>query len=143
MPPLSAAPILPERLDHGLRVSIYDGQQNAGRPVGNPASLLPLLKGTGIETEALGKFLTAQPEPFAQSHDPAGCGIVDNPAWQLRLAADMSENLAQRRFNLPPKFGAFPRHCHVVPFLIAATRRDSVPRVLGYRTRCDQTFEVR
>ena len=34
--PPSAVAILAERLDHSLRVSVYDGQQNAGRPVGNP-----------------------------------------------------------------------------------------------------------
>lgn len=101
----SAVAILAERLDHGLRVRVNDGQQNAGRPVGNPASLLPLLKGAGIETEAVSEFLTTPPEPLAQS---------DDPARQLRLAADMRENLAQRRFDLPPEFGAFPRHGHVV-----------------------------
>ena len=111
---LSAVAILAEHLDHGLRVPVDDRQQNAGRPVGNPASLLPLLKGAGSKTEAVGELLTAQPEPLAQSNDPAGRGIVEDPARQLRLAADMRENLAQHRFDLPPEFGAFRRHGHVV-----------------------------
>ncbi len=125
MTPSSTVSILAERLDHGVRVSVYDGQQNASRPVGNPASLFPLLKGADIETEAVGEFLTTQPEPLAQSDNSASRGVIDDPAWQLRLATDMGENLAQRRFDLPPKFGAFLYHCHVVPFLIATTRRDS------------------
>ena len=131
---LSAVAILAERLDHRLRISVYDGQQNAGRPVGNPAPLLPLLKRAGIETEAVGEFLTAQPEPLAQSDNSAGRGIVDDPAWQLRSAADMRENLAQRRFDLPPEFSAFRRHGHVTPFLIAATRRDSALASAGVRS---------
>ena len=130
----SAVAIFAERLDYGLRVSVYDGQQNAGRPVWNTASLLPLLKGAGIKTEAVREFLTTQPEPLTQSDDSAGRGIVDDPAWQLRLATDMSENLAQRRFDFPSELSAFRRHGHVVPFLIAATRRDSALVSAGVRS---------
>ena len=36
MTPSSAVAILAERLDHGVRVSVNDGRQNAGRSVGNP-----------------------------------------------------------------------------------------------------------
>ena len=134
MTPPSAVAILTERLDHGLRVSVYDRQQNAGRSVRNPASLLPLLKGADIETETVGEFLTTQPEPLAEGDNPASGGIVDDPAWQLRLAADMGESLAQRRFDLPPEFGAFHCHCPVVPFLIAATTRDSTLVSAGVRS---------
>ncbi|MDE0435640.1 MAG: hypothetical protein OXH92_16670 [Bryobacterales bacterium] len=51
--------------------------------------------------------------------------IVDRPAWQPRLGADMGENLAQCRFDLPPEFSAFRHHRPGVPFLIAVTSRDS------------------
>ena len=37
----------------------------------------------------------------------------------------MGENLAQRRFDLPPEFSAFRHHCPGVPFLIVVTSRDS------------------
>ena len=38
--PPSLVAILTERLDHNLEVSVYDRQQNAGRPVGNPSTSL-------------------------------------------------------------------------------------------------------
>ena len=103
-------------LDHGLGISVHDGAQNAGRPVGNPAPLLPLLKRAGIETEAVREFLTTRPEPLAQSDNAPGRRIVGDPAWQLRLAAALREDLAQGRFDLPPEFGAFRRQGHAAPF---------------------------
>ncbi len=79
---LSAVAILSERLDHRLRISVYDGQQNAGRPVGNPAPLLPLLKRAGIETEAVGDFdVASQPRQFART-----CGVLSLPPVTARDA---------------------------------------------------------
>ena len=88
-----------------------------------PAPLFPLLKSSHVKTEAVGELPTAQPETLAQRDNPAGGRIVDDPARQLRLAADMGECFAQRRFDLTSELCAFIRHQPVVPFLIAATRR--------------------
>ena len=126
--------ILAERPHHGLGVPVDDGQQNAGRPVGNAASLFPLLKSPHVETKTVGEFLPAQPKPLAEGDDPAGGRIVDDPAWQLLFTADMSENLAQRRFDVLPEFSAFRAHHPVVPFFIAATRRDSALASAGVKS---------
>ena len=73
--------------------------------LGNTPTLFPLLNSPHVETEAFGELLTAQPKPLAEGDNPAGGRIVDDPAWQLRLAADMGENLAQRRFDLTSELG--------------------------------------
>ena len=130
----SVVAILAERPDHASGVPVDDGEQHPSCPVGNTASLFPLLKSPHVETEAVGELLTAQPKPLAKGDDPASGGIVDDPAWQLRLAADMSEDFAQRSFNLASELGAFRRHCPVVPFLIAATRRASALVSAGVRS---------
>ena len=77
MTSLSAVAILAERLDHGLGVPVDDRQQNAGRPVRNTASLLPLLKRTGIETEAVGPlFGWKRGEPVEiRMCTATGCGF--------------------------------------------------------------------
>ncbi len=71
MTPPSAVAFLAERLDYRLDAPVNDGQQNAVCPVGSPQSMLPLLKGAGNETEAVGETLTTQPEPHAEGDDPA------------------------------------------------------------------------
>lgn len=121
----SVVTFLAERPDHGLGVPVDDGEQHPSCPVGNTPTLFPLLNSPHVETEAFGELLTAQPKPLAEG---------DNPAWQLRLAADMGENLAQRRFDLTSELGAFTRHWPVVPFLIAATRRASALVSAGVRS---------
>lgn len=83
-----------ERLHHGLGVPVDDGQLNAGRLVGNAASLLPLPKSSYIETELVCKFLPAEVNPLAEGNNPAGDGINDGPIRQLRLVTDLGENLA-------------------------------------------------
>ena len=83
------------------------------------------LDSTHIEAEAFGEFLTAEPKPLSDRHNSFGGRIVDDPARQLRLTANVGENLAQRRFDLTPEFGAFARHRPETSFLIAATRRDN------------------
>jgi hypothetical protein len=96
--------------DHSLRVTIDDGQQHPGCPIGNAPALFPFLKSPHIETEAIGELLPAQPQPLAERDNPTGGGIVDDPTRQTRLAANMGENLAQSRFDLTSEVGAFHRH---------------------------------
>ena len=72
--------IVAERPDHGLGVPVNDGEQHPSCPVGNTASPFPLLKSPHVETEAVGELLTAQPKSLAQRNNPAGGGIVDDPA---------------------------------------------------------------
>ena len=110
MTPPSLAAILTKRPDHSLRVTIDDGQQHPGCPIGNAPALFPLLKSPHIETKAIGELLTAQPHPLAERDNPTGGRIVDDPTRQTRLAANMGENLAQSRFNLTSEVGAFHRH---------------------------------
>ena len=116
--------ILAKRPDHSPGIVVDDGQQHTRGPVGSAAALFPLLNRARIEPEALRELLPAQPQPLAQGNDPFGGWIVDYPTSQARLAANMVENLAQRRFDLLPERASFTIHCPV-SFLIAATRRES------------------
>ena len=77
----SVVTFLAERPDHGLGVPVDDGEQHPSCPVGNTPTLFPLLNSPHVETEAFGELLTVQPKPLAEG---------DDPAWQLRLAADMA-----------------------------------------------------
>ena len=86
------------------------GEQYPCRPVGNTAALVPFLQSPHIETEPVGEFVPVQPQPLAECDNSVGGGIVDDPARQGRLAADMVENLAQRRFDFPCEFRAFAGH---------------------------------
>ena len=107
-PPIAA--ILAQCPDHSLGVTIDDGQQHPGCPIGNAPALFPFLNSPHIETEAIGELLPAQPQPLAERDNPAGGGIVDDPTRQTRLAANMGQNLAQSRFDLTSEVGAFHRH---------------------------------
>ncbi len=73
--------------DDGGRLAINHGQQQARRPVGNPATLLPFLSRPRIQPETVGKFLPAQLHPLPLGDDPAG---------QRLLAPRMGQHLAQR-----------------------------------------------
>ena len=99
-----------------LGVLVGDGQEYAGRLVTNAVSLLSLLKNSHIETESVCEFPPTQPEPLAEGGNPAGRRIIDDPTGQLRVATDVVENLAKRRFDVPSEFGAFHAHCPVVFF---------------------------
>lgn len=134
MTPPSIAAILAERPDHGLGLPVDDGEQHAGCPVGNPPALLPLLYCPNIETETVGELLSAQPQPLTQGYDPLGRGIVDDPARQARLPANMVEDLAQSSLDLTSEPGALRRHRPEVSFLIAATSRDSALVSAGVRS---------
>ena len=103
----SASAIFAERPGHGLGFPVDNGDQHPRRPVGNTPALLPLLKSPHIQTETLGKLPPAQPQPLAERDNPAGGGIVDDPARQCPLTANMAENLAQTRFNLDSRLAAF------------------------------------
>ena len=73
--------IFAERPDHGLGVPVDDGEQPPRRPVGIAPALFSLLKSARVEAETPGELPAAQPEPLAESRNPAGSGVVDNPAW--------------------------------------------------------------
>lgn len=122
---------LAERPYHSLGVLVGDGQEYAGRLVGNAASSLSLLKISHIETEAVCEFPPTQPEPLAEGGDPAGRRIIDDSTGQLRVATDVVENLAKRRFDVPSEFGAFHAHCPIVffcnDFSILITQRPDRP----------------
>ena len=75
----SIAALLPERSDHGLRITIDHGQQDMHRPAWTPGTTLLLLKGACIEAEAVGEFLPAQSRPLAVRDDPAGRRVVEFP----------------------------------------------------------------
>ena len=130
----SIAGILAKCPDHRLRVTIDDGQQHPGSPIGNASALFPFLKSPHIEPEAIGELLPAQPQPLAERDNPAGGGIVDDPTRQTRLATNMGENFAQRRFDLISEIGAFHRHFLWYSFLIAATRRVNALVSAGVRS---------
>ena len=121
MPRRSVGAILGECPDHGLGVPVDDGEQHPRRPVGIGSALLSLLKSPHIQTETVGELLPGQAQPLAERDNPAGSGIVCDPAWQGHLAPNMTENLTQSRFDLDSRLGAFRRHGPNVSFLIAAT----------------------
>ena len=106
----SIAAILAQCPDHSFRVTIDDGQQHPGCPIGNAPALFPFLKCPHIETEAISELLPAQPQPLAERDNPYSGGIVDDPTRQTRLAANMGEYLTQSRFDLTSEVGTFHRH---------------------------------
>ena len=116
---------LAERPGDRLRLPVDHGQQNAGRPIRDAATLLPILYRARIETESIRELAAAESEAFAKRENPFGSRIVDDPERQIVLPTHMGEDLAQGRLDLTADLGSFHRHLRAPSFLIAPTNLDS------------------
>ena len=86
--------LLSESSHDRFRVAINDGQQDAGRSIRNAPALFPILHGSCIQTETVGKFPAAQFHPLAYRNNVFCGGIVHNTAGKSLFSPHMGKHFA-------------------------------------------------